>query len=714
MTHYRTIVRRREPLSTSAWRRATIAASLLVIIACGGSGSDLTGAGSNASALVVTGAPTSTLLVGQTAQLIATPLNASGAVISDGRVTWTSSDARIATVSASGLITGVGGGQVVISAKSGTVTTDVPVAVADGAAVTSAGATITVLNSLVTLVVPPSSVAQSATLIFAPAASVPADPRMMSGTAITITPDKIAPENFLFSPMATLKIKVDRAKLPPGVSLASLQLYVLVGGTWSRVVGSAVDSTSLVVSGGIGRPATYAVIGTPVAKVTLGGSVLDGALFVGETAQLSAAEYDGGGVTLAGRAATWSSSDASIVSVDATGKVTGVAPGNATITATSEGTTATTQIRVLARTGADWSGAVEWTTYQGNARHSGYVPITMDAGVFRELWVATPAPNVPLNPVTAGDGYVFATTNAYFGTQKLFTLDVRNGTVVWSHDFGPIHGVHPPAYSSGTIYLTTSGHEDSYLYAFDATNGTPRFRSAYGNQWSRYYAPVVIGNGVYMAGGYYDGMYRFGTDGTQSWSFSTNQYEQWSPAVDNGVVYAYTGSYTPKVDAVDATTGVPLYSIPDTAFSWSGWSMNLAPVLGGMNDLLATNGGRLISFDLQARSIKWQQKSAYSGSVAVANGQLYVLNNSSQIEVRRESDGSSVGLWIPPIGSARGPVIVTKNLLFVSTATATYAVDIATLKQVWSYPAGGTLALSSQGVLFIAQDTGSLVAIGVK
>jgi len=59
-------------------------------------------------------------------------------------------------------------------------------------------------------------------------------------------------------------------------------------------------------------------------------------------------------------------------------------------------------------------------------------------------------------------------------------------------------------------------------------------------------------------------------------------------------------------------------------------------------------------------------------------------------------------------------VLVTKNLLFVSTADATYAVDIASRKQVWSYPVGGALALSSQGILFIAQDQGKLVAIGVK
>jgi len=53
------------------------------------------------------------------------------------------------------------------------------------------------------------------------------------------------------------------------------------------------------------------------------------------------------------------------------------------------------------------------------------------------------------------------------------------------------------------------------------------------------------------------------------------------------------------------------------------------------------------------------------------------------------------------------------NLLFLSTTSHSYAIDIGSHQQVWSYPAGGTLALSSQG-LFIAQQSGRLAAIKVQ
>jgi outer membrane protein assembly factor BamB len=47
-------------------------------------------------------------------------------------------------------------------------------------------------------------------------------------------------------------------------------------------------------------------------------------------------------------------------------------------------------------------------------------------------------------------------------------------------------------------------------------------------------------------------------------------------------------------------------------------------------------------------------------------------------------------------------VLITDNLVIVSTNLTTYAIDRATHRAVWSYPAAGNLALSRNGVLYIA------------
>ena len=67
---------------------------------------------------------------------------------------------------------------------------------------------------------------------------------------------------------------------------------------------------------------------------------------VGKTTPLTATLKDAAGNVLAGRAVTWTSSAQAIATIDGSGIVTGVAAGNATITATSEGKSAQAAIMV--------------------------------------------------------------------------------------------------------------------------------------------------------------------------------------------------------------------------------------------------------------------------------------------------------------------------------------------------------------------------------
>jgi len=115
--------------------------------------------------------------------------------------------------------------------------------------------------------------------------------------------------------------------------------------------------------------------------------------------------------------------------------------------------------------------------------------------------------------------------------------------------------------------------------------------------------------------------------------------------------------------------------------------MDEAPVLGSQSNMLATNGGRLLSFDLPGHRIAYALKSNFVGQVTLADGVIYVVE-SGQVEARKESDGSLLWLWIPPEGTVTGPMIATKNLLLVSTGANTYAIDLASQRQVWGYPAG--------------------------
>jgi uncharacterized protein YjdB len=70
-------------------------------------------------------------------------------------------------------------------------------------------------------------------------------------------------------------------------------------------------------------------------------------LLIGATATLTATLRSASGSVLQGRPVTWSSSNNAASTVSPTGIVTAVAPGQATVTATSEGISGSAQVAVL-------------------------------------------------------------------------------------------------------------------------------------------------------------------------------------------------------------------------------------------------------------------------------------------------------------------------------------------------------------------------------
>jgi len=88
-------------------------------------------------------------------------------------------------------------------------------------------------------------------------------------------------------------------------------------------------------------------------------------LATGDRMSLSATARDSAGANLAGRAITWVSAEPTIATVDVSGHVTAVAPGSVTVTATSEGKTASASILVRsanAMTLAEVSGSAQHAT----------------------------------------------------------------------------------------------------------------------------------------------------------------------------------------------------------------------------------------------------------------------------------------------------------------------------------------------------------------
>ncbi len=95
----------------------------------------------------------------------------------------------------------------------------------------------------------------------------------------------------------------------------------------------------------ISTPVTVTVSPVPIDRLEVSPSVVT--LLPTDTAQFTAQAFDAQDMLLSGRAVSWQTSDMNVASVDAmTGVVTGVSAGRATITATSEGISATAAVVV--------------------------------------------------------------------------------------------------------------------------------------------------------------------------------------------------------------------------------------------------------------------------------------------------------------------------------------------------------------------------------
>ncbi|MES3025438.1 MAG: PQQ-binding-like beta-propeller repeat protein [Pseudomonadota bacterium] len=375
-----------------------------------------------------------------------------------------------------------------------------------------------------------------------------------------------------------------------------------------------------------------------------------------------------------------------------------------------------------------WSGAPDWSTYQGNNAHTGFVPVEVKPNQMLLRWKRAALNNsssgysTELSPLVTANGLFYAS-----GAKKLTAYKELDGSQAWNYDVSAMRwpSVNPPAVDGGVVYMAAGQQESSQMMAFDAATGALRFRSTMTSQWENYLSPVVFDGAVYTNGGAYGGMYAFNLSGDQLFRGVLEQTTMWSPAADARGIYAYTGD---SLTMFQPKTGTVLARITDNDINNSTYRVGGSAVIGANGGVYAapymngyTNGGtlgnRLTRFDTIKGIVDWRVHGAYTNTPAYAAGVLYAPNNNPyRLEARAEADGALLWSWVPPLsGEFRfySAPVVTNNLLVVSTNINTYAIDLRSRKVVWSYPAPGHFGISKNGVLYI-QNPNALVAVNLK
>jgi Tol biopolymer transport system component len=174
----------------------------------------------------------------------------------------------------------------------------------------------------------------------------PAGPQPIPVASVTVSP---ATQTMTVASSATLTASLADASGRPitgrVVAWSSNRTDIATVTSTGIVTAVSVGTATIqAASEGKSGSAVITVARVPVARIEISPTAL--ALVEGETATLTALAKDANGAVLEDRAVTWRSSDATIASIDASGRVTAVHTGAATMTAESEGKSATVEVEV--------------------------------------------------------------------------------------------------------------------------------------------------------------------------------------------------------------------------------------------------------------------------------------------------------------------------------------------------------------------------------
>jgi outer membrane protein assembly factor BamB len=351
---------------------------------------------------------------------------------------------------------------------------------------------------------------------------------------------------------------------------------------------------------------------------------------------------------------------------------------------------------------------INWPFFGFNRARTKYLPVQGIHPPYDKVWRYTERPLLEFPPIYV-NGRLYAINNSGYA----FSLDARNGHVLWERRIGRLNA-SSPAYARHRLYIVNlvPGH----IVKLDARTGKIIWkRSLPGRAES---SPLVIGRTVYFGceNGY---LYALSTGrGQIRWKTQLGGAVKAAPAYSGGRLYV--GDYGGHMNAVDAKTGKLIWQ-----------SGSLGPGFGGSGEFYSTaavaygrvyagnNDGRVYSYDASDGTLAWSYSTggyAYSGP-AVANtrhspptvfigsfdGNIYALDaKDGSVRWSRSAGGQVVGAL-----SAIGNVVYVANF----TTKSTTGFMMRSGRKVWTYPKGTYTPVISDGRWIYLTGYSSITAL---
>ena len=472
----------------------------------GACSNESTGPGASAVASVTVTPAVMTIGPTDTLRLVAVAKDAAGNTLNGGTITWSSSAPTHATVSTSGLVTGVAEGSATITATAEGKTgqsaitvkliniggvwdfTETLVDQTDGITCSDTGSYVFSQTGSAF----EGTSGQVGTCVQG-ASSLPnnIDSEPVTGGHVTVAADTLAFQVPGCQYGATVS-----GDPPTSLSGAVSCFSGQVSGSWRAVRGVAVASVAV-------TPATATVLGS-------------------ETAQLSVAVKNAAGARLFGRPVTWSSGDQSIATVSATGIVTGLVAGTTTITATVEGKGSSASVTVAF---VDLPSPI---AFHSNRSGSLQIYVMTRGGAPLVRLTNTTAANV--RPSWSPDGAKLAFTSVRDGNWEIYVMnaDGSGQTRLTNNAATDDVSAWSPGGAKIAFASDRDGNYEIYVMNADGTNQARLTNSSATDYW-----PAWSPDGAKLAfvsdrDGNYE-IYVMNADGTNLTRLTSNNTVDFSP-----------------------------------------------------------------------------------------------------------------------------------------------------------------------------------------
>lgn len=372
------------------------------------------------------------------------------------------------------------------------------------------------------------------------------------------------------------------------------------------------------------------------------------------------------------------------------------------------------------------NGLHAWSQDQYDAARTGYIPAAFTPSAFNFRWSvdAEPAKQRRFNSIAIVDKTVYLVSSEApaTGTEPLWTLQTieeASGQERWHVSLGNRDKVSAPIVTAANLSLLTSVAEANSYRTFNLRTGQQLSQlNVTGAQSASYAPPLLSLNAVYGQYGAPGVLAKLNpANGTVLWQTSvlSRATGGWAVSTDEKLVYNYNQG---SMVGIDAITGRLVYNVSNT-LPYASETATMAPVLSATQAFVTDydkTGGALISHDTATGKRNWLVQANFSSYPALVKDVLYAING-GKLEARQASNGASLWTSAALGGSADEQytqVLATDNLAFAASPSRVVAVDLVTHAVVWQYPAGGKMAISDNGILYLTHPVNGVVAINLK